>query len=257
MNKKKKATTRKIDSDFENLKEWQDDKSLDYYLSEEHWNFHVNLLLYRILQDFYKDIYDGPAEVGAYLDHERNSFFEPTKDYSWQYGEMFNEAYRLCNFVLNAPVPETKVPHVAKEASSLNFRNWKLPEDCLPPIPNALDMILSYHILGMVNAILMWANDKTDAIDRFLDALYRYNDTGVVYRKGIPFEMRNHDFQFYHAVYLAQVVKQIVDASGLRPEYDYCGRDRYLRNNFIWYKTAADNYIQVSEVLSDCSIINF
>ena len=212
MDKKKGATTIKTDSDFEHLKVWKDDKNLDYYLSDGHWNFHVNQLLYKILQDFYREIYNGPAEVGAYLDHERDSFFEPTKDYSWQYGEMFNEAYRLCYFVLNASVPETKVSQVAEEASSLIFRNWKLPKGCLPPVPNTFDMILSYHILGMVNAILMWANNHTDATDRFLDALYRYNDTGVVYRKGFPFEMRNHDFQFYHVVYLAQVVKQIIDA---------------------------------------------
>lgn len=242
MEKNYRTTKNKIDSDFEHLKAWNDNKSLDYYLSDEHWNFHVNQLLYKILQDFYKDIYDGPAEVGAYLDHGRDSIFEPTKDYSWQYGEMFNEAYRLCDFVLNASVPEAKVPQVAKEASSLIYRNWKLPKGCQPPVPNTFDMILSYHILGMVIAILMWANNQTDSIDRFLDALYRYNDTGVVYRKGFPFEMRNHDFQFYHAVYLAQVVKQIIDASELRPEYDYSGRDKYLRTKFIWYNTVADNY---------------
>ena len=242
MDKEKGTVTKKIDSDFEQLKVWKDNKSLDYYLSERHWNFHVNHLLYKILQDFYRDIYDGPAEVGAYLDHGRDSFYEPTKDYSWQYGEMFNEVYRLCAFLLNTPVPETKVPQVANEASSLTFRNWELPEGCLPPVPNALDMILSYHILGMANAVLLWSNDKTDGIDRFLDALYRYNDTGVVCRKGALFEIRNHDFQFYHAVYLAQVVKQIIDASELRPGYDYSGRDRYLREKFIWYKENANNY---------------
>ena len=238
----KKGTTRNPDSDFENLKAWQENPNLDYYLSDNHWNFNVNRLLYNILLSFYNSVYDGPAEVGIYLDDKRDSFFEPIKDYSWQYGRMFNEAYRLCSFVITTPVPETKISQVANEASSLFFRDMKLPKGCRPPIPKAIDMILSYHILGMVNAILMWANDRTDSVDRFIDALYHYNDTGVIYRKGMLFEIRNHDFQFYHAVYLAQIVKQMIDASELRSRYDYGCRDGYLRKKFAWYKADADNY---------------
>ena len=245
MDKEKGAATRNINYDLELLKDWKDNKSLDYYLSENHWNFHVNQQLYNILLDFYKDVYEGPAEVGAYLDYGRNAFFEPTKDYSWRYGEMFNEAYRLCSYLLNTSVPETKVPQVAYEASLLVIRNRKLPKGGQPPIPDALDIILSYHILGMVNAILMWANNQTDDIDRFMNALYKYNDNGVVYRRGTLFEMRNHDFLFYHAVYLAQIVKHVVEASGLRPEYDYSGRDCYLRNKFHWYKTEAENFEKI------------
>ena len=47
MDKKKGATTKKDNSDFENLKAWKNKPDLDYYLSEEHWNFHVNQLLYK------------------------------------------------------------------------------------------------------------------------------------------------------------------------------------------------------------------
>lgn len=234
-------------SDFEHLKVWQNDPDLDHYLSDDHWNFHVNRLLYNILLSFYNNVYDGPAEVGAYLDYERYSLFEPTKDYSILYGKMFNEAYRLCNFITTTPVPETKVVQIAGEASTLFFRNQELPKGCRPPAPNALDMILSYHILGMVNGILMWANDRKDSVDRFLDALYHYNDIGVVFRNGMLFELRNHDFQFYHIVYLAQIVKHIIDASELRPGYDYIGRDEYLRRKYAWYKADAENYEKILE----------
>ena len=241
------AATMENISDFEHLKAWEDNQDLDYYLSDDHWNSHVNRLLYNILLSFYDKVYDGPAEVGAYLDYKRESFFEPTKDYSKLYGKMFNEAYRLCKYVTTTPVPETKIVQVAKEASMLFFRNQELPKGCRPPLPNALDMILSYHILGMVNGILMWTNDRHDSVDRFLDALYHYNDIGVVYRNGNLFEIRNHNFQFYHVVYLVQIVKQIIDASKLRPGYDYRGRDEYLRRKFVWYKADAENYVKLLE----------
>lgn len=77
MNKKKSATAKKGISDFEHLKVWQDNSDLDYYLSEDHWNFHVNQTLYNNLLVFH-----GGKEVGAFLDSSRDSFTHPINDYT-------------------------------------------------------------------------------------------------------------------------------------------------------------------------------
>ena len=72
---KKKGTTKKIDSDFEHLKDWKDNPDLDYYLSEEHWNCHVNTLLYNNLLVFHE------KELGAFLNPTYDSFSQPIRDY--------------------------------------------------------------------------------------------------------------------------------------------------------------------------------
>ena len=91
-------------SDFEYLKVWQYNPNLDYYLSEQHWNFHVNQILYKNLLVFH----DG-KEVGAFLETPDGSFTRPIIDYTEKYGRMFNETYRLCSIILTTPIPETKV----------------------------------------------------------------------------------------------------------------------------------------------------
>ncbi len=140
-------------TDFEHLKDWKDNPDLDYYLSEEHWNYHVNSLLYKNLLVFHE------KELGAFLDVSSDNFTQPIKDYTSLYGSLINEAYRLCYNVLTTPVPETKVAHFANQAATWKFRDLK-DEDGNPIelVPNVTDLIESYHILGMGNAILTISN---------------------------------------------------------------------------------------------------
>ncbi len=230
MDKKKGATTKKDNSDFENLKAWKNKPDLDYYLSEEHWNFHVNQLLYKNLLVFHEG-----KEVGAFLYASRDRFTHPINDYAHLYGEMFNEAYRLCYCILASPVPESKVAFFANQAATWKFRNLK-DEQGKPIrlVPNVIDLIESYHILGMTTAILSFANDQRDTIDRFLLALSVYKD------KGLPFMGFIHCFESYNEVYRAFIVTTLISCSELRPDYDYKKRDEHLRYVIPLYKIFAD-----------------
>ena len=224
-------------SDFEHLKSWQDNPDLDYYLSENHWNFHVNTLLYKNLLVFHEG-----KEVGAFLNPTCDSFSQPIKDYTRQYGEMFNEAYRLCRIVLTSSVPETKVAQLAAEAAKVGIKRLfgqskdqygnPVPIDNLTP--NVTDLIESYHILGMVNAILILANDHKAAVDRFLIALSVYKDNGMY------FCGYTHCFEPYNETYQGLIAATIIDGSNLRPGYDNKSRDEYLRRNIPWYKNFAN-----------------
>lgn len=241
MVKKKGATTKKIDSDFELLKVWKDNKSLDYYLSEEHWNFHVNQMLHKNLLVFHEG-----KEVGAFLDESESDFGAPIKDYTPLYGKMFNEAYRICNIILTTPVPETKVAQFANQSATWKFRNLK--DDNGKPLnvaPNVTDLIESYHILGMVNAILSFANDHSPSVDRFMIALSVYKD------KGLPFRGYIHCFEPYNEVYQKFIFTTIVDGSYLRPGFDYKKSDEYLRENLPWYNNIAKVYEIGKQVAKD------
>lgn len=219
----------KKDSDFELLKTWQNNSSLDYYLSEEHWNYHVNTLLYKNLLVFHEG-----KELGAFLDVSGDSFTQPIKDYTPLYGNLFNEAYRLSNIVLTTPVPQTKVAWFANQAATWKFRDLK-DEDGNPYeiAPNVIDLIESYHILGMVNAILTFSNVQKDTVNEFLIALSVYNDNGMY------FCGNTHRFEPYNEVYEAFILANIVNGTMLHPEYDHKNRDKYLRHNIPWYEHLA------------------
>lgn len=248
MNKKKGATAKKGISDFEHLKVWQDNPDLDYYLSEDHWNFHVNQMLYNNLLVFY-----GGKEVGAFLDSSRDSFTHPINDYTQLYGEMVNEAYRLCSSILTSPVPETKVARFANQAATWKFRNAKDQNGkTIKLVPNVIDLIESYHILGMINAILTFANDQKDAVDRFLVTLSVYKD------KGLYFCGYNHCFEFYNEIYEDFIFTTITDGTYLRPGYNNKEKDDYLRRNIPWYKKSAMVYEmrKNTKVNMDESVLN-
>jgi len=218
------------DSDFIHIKDYQDNDDLDYYLSENHWNFHVNSLLYKNLLVFH----DG-QELGAFLDVNSDNVTKPIKDYTALYGALFNEAYRLCHDVLTLPVPDTKVAHFADQAATWKFRNLTKEDGSpLKLVPNVIDLIESYHILGMANTILSLANDHTGAVDRFLIALSVYKD------KGLYFCMYTHCFEPYSELYQAFICTTLTDGTYLRPGYDYKGRDEHLRKNMAWYKNFAE-----------------
>lgn len=226
-------------SDFEYIKAWENNTNLDYYLSEEHWNFHVNQMLYKNLLVFHEG-----KEVGAFLDIKGPDFGNPIKDYTQLYGNMFNEAYRLCKSILTIPVPETKVAKFANQSSTWKFRNLK--DNNGKPIksevaPNVTDLIESYHILGMVNAILCFANDQSASVERFIIALSVYKDSGL------PFCGYIHCFEPYNEVYQKFIFATIVDGSYLRPGYDCKKRDDYLRKNMPWYNNIAKEYEKISQ----------
>ena len=231
MDNNQKATV-SHDSDFEHLRVWNNNTNLDYYLSEEHWNFHVNQMLHKNLLVFHEG-----KEVGAFLDDSKPDFGAPIKDFSPLYGNMFNEVYRLCNSILTTPVPETKVAQFANQSATWKFRNLK--DDNGKPLnvaPNVTDLIESYHILGMVNAILSFANDKSAYVDRFMIALSVYKD------KGLPFCGFIHCFEPYNKIYQKFIFTTVVDGSYLRPGFDYKKRDEYLRKNLPWYNNIAKLY---------------
>lgn len=216
-------------SDFEHLNDWQDNSGLDFYLSEQHWNFHVNQLLYKNLLVFYEG-----KELGAFLDWRKDSFVQPIKDYTYLYGRIFNEAYRICSIILNTAVPETKVAQYAHQAATMKFRGL-IGNDGKPIklVPNVTDLIESYHILGMINAILIFANDHKDSVDRFLLTLSTYND------EGLPFCGFVHSFAPYNEVYEAFIFTTVTEGSYLRPGYDNKGRGEHLRQVLPWYNHLA------------------
>lgn len=230
--KKQENKLKKDDSDFVHIKDYQDNVSLDYYLSEEHWNFHVNTLLYRNLLVFYEG-----KEVGAFLDTGENDDTHPIIDYTPLYGRLFNEAYRICYDVMTIKVPDTKIAQLAKQAATWKFKNLKDEnEKPLELVPNVIDLIESYHILGMANTILTLANDQTAAVDRFLIALSVYKDNGL-YFCGFT-----HRFEHYNRVYETLIITTMVDGTYLRPGYDNKSRDEYLRRNLPWYGNFAEEY---------------
>ena len=243
MNKNRETTTKKIDSDFEHLKVWQDNPDLDYYMSGDHWNFHVNQLLYRKLSTFY----DG-VSVGQYLNPPPNGierFAQSIPNYSPLYGELFNEAYRLCSQVMTTPIPQTKIDLIAEQAAQIGLIRLfglEIATKGMPghnqPAPMVQDIIESYHILGMVNTILTFANDQQDAIDRFLIALSDHND----YNRYYAFEY--HNFQRYNLMYQDLIVYTLNHETGLRPGYDYKKRKEYLRNKMSWFSVFENKYVK-------------
>ena len=229
INSEKAEVPQKKDSDFELLKTWQDNSSLDYYLSENHWNYHVNTLLYKNLLVFHEG-----KELGAFLDVSGDSFTQPIRDYTTLYGSLFNEAYRLCSIVITTPVPQTKVAWFANQAATWKFRNVKDEDgNTIEIAPNVTDLIESYHILGMVNAILTFSNVQKDTINEFLIALSVYNDNGLY------FCGNTHRFEPYNEVYEAFILANMVNGNHLRPDYDNKSRDEYLRHNIPWYEHLA------------------
>lgn len=222
-------TPQNDNSDFEHLKVWKDNSSLDYYLSENHWNYHVNTLLYKNLLVFHEG-----KELGAFLDVSGDSFTQPIRDYTTLYGSLFNEAYRLCSIVIITPVPQTKVAWFANQAATWKFRNVKDEDgNTIEIAPNVTDLIESYHILGMVNAILTFSNVQKDTVNEFLIALSVYNDNGLY------FCGNTHRFEPYNEVYEAFILANMVNGNHLRPDYDNKSRDEYLRHNIPWYEHLA------------------
>ena len=208
-------------SDFEHLKDWQDNPNLDDYLSGTHWNQHVNLLIYNYL----KARYHG-NEVGVYINmallNGENAF---NIDYNQIYGVMFNEAYSFCSYVLNDPVPQTKIAYLEKKAEELCHIQAAAP-------------IISYNILVMVSYILCFANDHNDAVGRFLQSISFYNNSHV-------FGDEFHHFENYIKIGLRTVAAIIIDSrlqppGKLRPGYDYKSKDEYLRKTLPLYREFAE-----------------
>ena len=222
MDKKKGATTNKNDSDFELLKVWQDNPDLEYYLSENHWNYHVNQLLYAYLTSRYEG-----NEVGVYINLGLLNGSAFKIDYNQIYGVMFNEAYSFCSYVLTTPVPETKITLLESKAESLCSVKLAKP-------------IIAYNILVMTGLILCFSNVQNEAVGRFLRRLSGYNHTHYF---GDGF----HHFENYIKIGLECVAGIMIDGQiqshgKLRPGYDYKGHDEYLRKTLPWYRIAAEKF---------------
>ena len=222
------------EADFEHLKVWKDYSDLDYYLSDKHWNYHVNQLLFTYL----KVRYSG-NEVGVYINLALFNGLESTKtDYNQIYGVMFNEAYRFCSYVLTTPVPETKINKLEKEAAGLCHIKLAAP-------------IISYNILVMTGLLLCFANNRNDTISRFLNYLSNHNSTHY-------FGDKFHHFEDYIKVGLNIVAAIMIDSrlqpGKLRLGYDYKDRDDYLRKTIPWYRICAEKYEKRIQEFKDKSV---
>ena len=245
MDKKQGATTRKNDSDFDHLKVWQDNPDLNYYLSKDHWNNHVNWLLYNYL----KSCHGLDTEFGLYLDLVLVYDIPPGKDYSPLYGAMLNESYRLCSLVIVQNVPETMVPGLLSQA--MICQAAKMYPRC-----NA-GTIIAYHILVITTFIFCFAKKHSDKVGKFLHSISLYDDVGVLFDdKCSSFEELIHksiendkSLIKRFSQYMKQGLKivagilfdgQIKPPGRLCPGYDYKGRDVYLRNTIPYYRLLAE-----------------
>ena len=218
----KTNTHLKNDSDFEHLKKWLDNPNLDYYLSEDHWNYHVNHILYTYLKFRYLG-----NEVGVYINLALRNGSAFKIDYNQIYGVMFNEAYCFSGFVLTNPVPEIKIAFLESKAETLCSVELAKP-------------IIAYNILVMTGLILCLSNVQNDAMGRFLSSLSGYNHT---HHFGDEF----HHFEDYMKVGLECVAGIMIDGKlqspgKLRPGYDYKGRDEYLRKTIPCYRVSAEKF---------------
>lgn len=221
MHKEKGATNKNNYSDFELLKIWKDNPDLLYYLSDNHWNHHVNHLLFAYLTSRYKG-----NEVGVYINLALCNGEDAFKiDYNQIYGVMLNEAYCFCSYVLTNPVPEMGIAYLEGKAESLCSIKLAQP-------------IIAYNILVMTGLILCFANDKNYAVCRFLNRLSGYNHTHY-------FGDEFHHFEDYCKIGLICVAGIMADGQlqppgKLRPGYNYKSRDEYLRKTIIKYKCIAE-----------------
>ncbi len=224
MDKNIGATTMENISDFEYLKAWQDNPDLMYYLSKDHWNYHVNQALFAYL----KSRYEG-NEVGVYINLvflNGNTSFDI--DYNQIYGVMFNEAYCFCSYVLTTPAPYANIRFLEGKAKTL-----------CPDTARLAKPIVAYNILVMTGLILCFANDHNDDVGTFLSYLSIHNST-CYFGDGF------HHFEDYckkGLIFVAEIMThgQLQPPGKLRPGYDYKSRDEYLRKEIVWYKIFAED----------------
>ena len=223
MDTNKGATTRENFSDFEHLKVWQDNPDIKHYLSENHWNYHVNQALFGYLKSRYKG-----NEVGVYINLGLlNGELSFKTDYNQIYGVMFNEAYCFCSYVLTTPAPYADIRFLEEKAKTL------CPDNVKPAKP-----IVAYNILVMTGLILCFANDQNDDVGRFLSYLSIHNSTCYF---GDEFQ----HFENYFNIGLRLVAGimahgQLQPPGELRPGYDYKSREEYLRKKIVLYKNITE-----------------
>lgn len=215
-------TPQNNDSDFDHLKVWQDNPDLKYYLSKDHWNHHVNELLYTYLTSRYKG-----NEVGVYINLGLLNGSAFKIDYNQIYGVMFNEAYSFCSYILTSTAPQTEITFLERKAESLCSVKLAKP-------------IIAYNILVMTGLILCFSNDQNETVGRFLRRLSGYNHTHY-------FGDEFHHFENYIKIGLNVVAGIMIDGQlqhpgKLRPGFDYKGHDEYLRKTLPWYRISAEMF---------------
>lgn len=228
---------------FRRFLTYTENKKLDYYLSDKHWNSKVNHAIY----DEFLVFYNG-TELGKYLwANYPYDMTDPIKVFSKDYGEFFNHAYHLCKMILDDEVPETKIAswieYFAKERvfDFFGTRKAKEPDGTvrdMKPIPNVYDMIGAYHIFGMAYCLLAFSGEHTDKTTRFLQAMSSYNDNGL------PFCMVIHNFEAYFTTYSHLLVDVMVERKKLAEGFDYDALHTYLSETFKWYAPTCETHIK-------------
>ena len=218
------TTKKRYDSDFDHLKVWQDNPDLYSYLSENHWNYQVNQVLFAYL----KSRYEG-NEVGVYINLGLlNGVLSFNIDYNQIYGVMFNEAYCFCSYVLTTPAPYTNIRFLESKAESL------CPDNAKSAKP-----IVAYNILVMTGMILCFANDQNNDVGRFLSYLSTHNSSCYFGEEFQHFE----NYCKKGLIIVADIMAhgQLQPPGKLRPGYDYKTRDEYLRKEIVSYKIIAED----------------
>lgn len=222
---------------LQRFEDYSENKELDYYLSDNNWNREINYLLY-----IHLSVINNGQSFGDFLN--TNTHQNPVSDYGYLYGLMFNEAYRQCSIIQKSIAPETKISQFLEDAASCLFRDKgkkvKLSDGTnheARTIPNAMDMIIAFNIMGMVHVLLSLSEEHSQKNERFLISLSVYHSKGGYY-------IGTHSFEQYISTYHVYVVAIINEATRLRDNYDYKSQHEYLYSKFQWYKSSYEEIKQ-------------
>ena len=204
---------------------YEEHLDLDYYINESHWNSDVNRLLLKNLKVYYSG-----TSLGEFLYSSWNTPVSPITDYAGLYGDIFNEAYRICNKILHDPNPETKITSYLREAAT---RKWRL--DNLDLEPNAFDIIEAYHILCISFAILCYQTKKTGGVRRAIDQI-------CVENHSVYFMLETHEVRRYCLTYQLFVYLSLHYEMGLRYNYPYKKVNDSMTKSFVWYANLSNSH---------------
>lgn len=209
------------------LETYEEHLDLDYYIDESHWNNDVNRLLLKNLKVYYSG-----TSLGDFLYSSWNTPVSPITVFSGLYGDMFNEAYRICYKITHEPNPEAKITSYLHEAAT---RKWR--EDNLNLEPNAFDIIEAYHILCISFAILCYQTKKTDGVRRAIDQI-------CVENHSVYFMLGTHELRRYCLTYQLFVYLSLHYEMGLRYDYPYKKVNDSMNKMFVWYANISASHNQ-------------
>ena len=172
--------------------------------------------------------------MGKYLYELAGSERNSINDYSPLYGEMFNEAYRLCAEIVETDTPETKFSYYLSRASKIN-----VPTEIADKVkPNAHDLIQAYHVLCMV-MVLLSLEKKNGASMRFLNHI-SFFDNQTFYIQVQHFNVYCQHYQFF-VYYILHSKTQLGE------EFPYDIIEQELYENCSWYNNLYVNLTRGKE----------